>query len=90
MIKGEQMLTNNHSGSKIQTLFIFKDNLDINVWHRKMGHIGGQHLKLILKNEMVRRLKRKPQKRLIFCPSYLHGKQLECNKFLIGQSRKAK
>lgn len=39
---------------------------------------------------MVRGLNIKPQKRLIFCPSYLHGKQLECNRFLIGQSRRAK
>jgi hypothetical protein len=39
---------------------------------------------------MVRGLNIKPQKRLVFCPSYLHGKQLECNKILIGQSRSAK
>jgi hypothetical protein len=84
------MLTNNHSGSKLQTLFIFKDNLDINVWHKKMGCISEQHLKLTSKNEMVRGLNIKPPKRLVFCPSYLHRKQLECNKFLIGQSRRAK
>jgi hypothetical protein len=90
LIKGAQLLTNNHSGNKIQTLFIFKDNLDINMWHKKMGHIGEQHLKLTLKIEMVRRLKRKPQKNLIFCPSYLHEKQFECNKVLICQSRRAK
>jgi hypothetical protein len=75
LIKQPQMLTNNHSRSKIQTLFTFKDILDINVRHKKMGHISQQHLKLISKNEMVRGLNKKSQKRLIFCPSYLHGKQ---------------
>jgi hypothetical protein len=53
------MLTNNYSQSKIQTLFIFKDNLDINMWRTKMGHINEQHLKLISKNEMVRGLNTK-------------------------------
>jgi hypothetical protein len=59
LIKRTQMLTNNYSQSKIQTLFIFKDNLDINMWRKKMGHINEQHLKLISKNEMVRGLNRK-------------------------------
>jgi hypothetical protein len=66
-----------------------KNNLDINKWHKRMGHISEQHLKLMSRNEMVRGLNIKPQKRLIFCPSCLHGKQQQ-NRFPIGQSRKAK
>ncbi len=66
-----------------------KNNLDINKWHKRMGHIGEQHLKLMSRNEMVRGLNIKPQQRLIFCPSCLCGKQQQ-NRFPIGQSRKAK
>ncbi len=32
----------------------WKDNLDINKWHKRTGHIGEQHLKLRSINETIR------------------------------------